>query len=110
MESSSDTQPPTTFTPQGVAVMLGRQTSDVVDAQSAATARAMEPNDWIEELDDPVEKLLWMLLLQYPEVTVNAEENSVSGVDRKNKTFIDLYTEAATTNKDLIPVLQYAST
>ena len=95
---------------ESLAKALKTTPSEVLTARDAVTAREMEPNDWIQ-LDDPVEKLLWMLLLHNPKVTVNVQEGSVSGVDPKNRTIIDdLLLPAAREmgkNMDLIPTLQY---
>ena len=99
----------TTLSVTGLARALERKPEDVIAAKETAREREMKSNLW-DELDDPVEKLLWLLLLHDPEVEVNAAEGSVSGIDPEFSTIIDQFKEEARetdANMELIPTLNF---
>lgn len=95
-----------------LAEVFKRDPEVVAALQEASTAREMESNGW-DELDDPVEALLWLLLLHDPKVTVDVKNRSVSGVNPENQTYIDQFkvdAEAKGVNTSLIPNVQYNTT
>lgn len=87
--------------------MLGKPMSVVRDTTRYGSARN-DSDNW-SGLDDPAETLLWMLLLQNPEVTVDADTNTVSGVDNDKRHLIELYKGVANENKNPIPSLNYTT-
>lgn len=94
----------------GLARALKSKPEEVIAAKETAREREMKSNLW-DELDDPVEKLLWLLLLHDPEVEVNADEGSVSGIDPKWSEdidqLLDKVRELDVNMRRLVPLLSF---
>lgn len=96
----------TRLSAEGLATVLDQPPSVV--EETSRRERNVD-SEIVDNLDDPVEQILWMLLLQDPEVTVDAHTNTVSGV--KNEHIIKLHIDAAAANDNmkLIPHLEYTT-